>query len=100
MIASIECKTQLGWNRDKWQSDFAAREQQLHVYCPNAQVFLLVMTTENWPGFGDSRNIGRQFFALSKVWPTEVNPENVDEAIEMPIELLFKRITMCITLAG
>jgi hypothetical protein len=95
MIAAIECKTQLGWSRNTWQTAFEARTQQLQTYCPNTQTFLVVMTTENWSGFGDSPHIGKQFFALSKVWPTKINPENIDPAIGMPIEPLFKHIALC-----
>ena len=29
LVAAIECKTQLGWNRNEWESDFNNREIQL-----------------------------------------------------------------------
>lgn len=57
---------QLGWNRDKWESDFQKRESQLEREFPNAKAFLVVMTSENWLGFpDDSKKVGEQYFTLS-----------------------------------
>ncbi len=62
IVAAIECKTQLGWNRSKWQPDFESRERKLHQQHKNAKLFLLVMTGSNWPGFGNDQRVGKQFF--------------------------------------
>ncbi len=37
VVAIIECKTQLGWNRDKWDEDFKKRESKLKDEFPNAK---------------------------------------------------------------
>ncbi len=92
LLASIECKTQLGWNRHHWQSDFESREKELKEKYPRVRTFLLVMTTKNWSGFGDNPKVGKQFFVLSKVWPSSINPDNIDEVIGTPIEKFFKQI--------
>jgi hypothetical protein len=91
--AIIECKTQLGWNRDKWEDDFRGREEKLKKEFPKARAFLVVLTSENWPGFspGDKK-VGKQYFTLSSVWPTKISDDTIGTVIINPIEDLFKSI--------
>lgn len=91
VIAIIECKTQLGWNRDNWEEDFSLREKKLQSIFPRAKAYLVVMSLENWAGFGGSNSIGKNFFALSKYWPGNIN-EIKDDVIETSIEGLYKDI--------
>jgi hypothetical protein len=73
LVAAVECKTQLGWNRDGWLKDFEDRESRLNAECPKARLFLLVMTGSNWPGFGDDARAGKQFFVLLQdIWPRDI----------------------------
>lgn len=68
VVAIVECKTQLGWNRDKWEEDFEKRESKLKKEFPNAKAFLVVMTSKNWPGFpDDNKKVGEQYFTLSSI---------------------------------
>jgi hypothetical protein len=93
VVAAIECKTQLGWNRDKWRQDFELRESRLSADFPNARIFLLVMTGSNWPGFGDDKRVGNQFFVLlNKIWPNTFEPVAAVTTIVHPIEGLFQKI--------
>ena len=92
-VAVIECKTNLGWNREGWREDFEAREQAIHAEFPGVECFLVVLTNLNWPGFGDYPRIGTSAFTLSKSWPSEVNSNNVEAAILHPIEPLFRRLS-------
>lgn len=93
VVAIIECKTQLGWNRDKWEEDFKKRESKLKDKFPNAKAFLVVMTSENWSGFpDDNKRVGEQYFTLSSTWPTNIPDDKVDSVIMNPIEDLFKKI--------
>lgn len=85
--AIIECKTQLGWNRDRWEEDFKKREDQLRKSYPNAKAYLLVMTLANWAGFGINCNVGKKYFVLSKCWPTDIN-EDIKDVIVNPFEVL------------
>ena len=93
VVAIIECKTQLGWNRDKWEQDFKKRESKLKDDFPNAKAFLIVMTSENWSGFpDDDKKVGEQYFTLSSTWPINISEYGIDNVIVNPIEDLFKKI--------
>ena len=95
VVAIIECKTQLGWNRDKWEQDFKKRESKLKDEFPNAKAFLIVMTSENWSGFpDDNKKVGEQYFTLSSTWPTNISDDKIDSVIMNPIEGLFKKIIL------
>lgn len=95
VVAAIECKTQLGWNRNGWRHDFNAREVRLHGEFPNARLFLLVMTTSNWEGFEevDRERVGTQFFVLlNDIWPIEFDPKAAANTIVHPIERLIQAL--------
>lgn len=93
VIAAIECKTQLGWNRDKWESDFKKRESRFKRNFPQAKLYLLVMISVNWGGFPKTdKKVGKQYFTLSNEWPGTIKEENINAAIINPIEDLFKQI--------
>lgn len=92
VVAAVECKTQLGWNRDGWLHDFEARETRLRADFPNAKLFLLVMTASNWPGFGDDARVGKQFFVmLEDIWPRDFE-EPMSNAIVHRTESLIGEI--------
>lgn len=93
IIAIIECKTNLGWNRKRWEDDFLAREAKLHKDFPNAKAYLVIITSENWAGIpADNIKLGEQYYILSKVRPTRITNENFDSIIQTPIEDLFKKL--------
>lgn len=98
VVAIIECKTQLGWNRENWEGDFKKRESKLKDEFPNAKAFLVVMTSENWSGFpDDNKKVGEQYFTLSSTWPTNISEDKIDSVIMNPIEDLFKKIVLVTT---
>ena len=86
VVAIIECKTQLGWNRDSWEKDFCERENKLKKLFPNASAYLIVMTSLNWSGFGNDKNVGRKYFCLYNVWPTDVDLNKLADYLLNPIE--------------
>ena len=94
LLAVIECKTQLGWSRKTWKSDFEYRERELKKEIPNVQTFLVVMSSSNWPGFGEDPKIGKQWFCLlNNKWPTQLStPPEPNMLYPTPIEDLFKQI--------
>jgi hypothetical protein len=90
VVAIIECKTQLGWNRDNWEQLYNDRGIKLKKDFPNAQSFLLVMTGLNWGGFGTHVNLNDKFFCLlNDIWPTQYV---ASEQIMTPIEKLFSQL--------
>ncbi len=93
VVAAIECKTQLGWNRNGWLSDFEERERKLTNCFPNAKLFLLVMTGSNWPGFGDDTRVNQKFFMLLKdILPKEFEVTASDSQVDHPIEGMIAAI--------
>jgi hypothetical protein len=94
VVAIIECKTQLGWNRHGWKEDFMEKEEKLRSEFPDAKAYLVVMTSKNWPGFGEDENVGKKFFTLYNAWPSEIDPTNsLDKYVVNPIEPLIKSLT-------
>jgi len=93
VITIIECKTQLGWNRVKWEEDFYKREMKLKETYPKAKAYLLVMTAENWSGIPkDNKYFGRKYFTISKTRPSNIDFRDIDKAVINPIEDLFLRV--------
>ena len=93
LVVAIECKTQLGWNRDGWLSDFEDRESKLSTDFPSARLFLLVLTGSNWGGFGDDIRVAQQFFVLLKnASPTRFEISFLEDLICHPIEMLITEI--------
>ena len=90
VIAIIECKTQLGWNRDNWEQQYTDRDRKLKEDFPNAKSFLLVMTGLNWSGFGDNSKLNSSYFCLlNDIWPTTYSDKT---QIFTPIEGLIKQL--------
>lgn len=92
VVAAVECKTQLGWNRDGWLRDFESREIRLRNDHPDAKLFLLVMTGSNWSGFGNDVRVGKQLFVLlDNIWPREFD-ESIRTSIVHRVESLIAGI--------
>lgn len=92
LITAIECKTQLGWVRNQWQKDFEQRQTLIKSIHPDAKVYLVILTQENWYGLNTIEPRERDRYVLSKVWPTEINEANLENIIINPVEELFKVI--------
>lgn len=89
LVAAVECKTQLGWNRNDWLFDFEQRESRLRRDCPNAKLFLLVMTRSNWSGFGTDSRVGKQFFVLLQdTWPRDAAMHEAEQRVHRLEELI------------
>jgi hypothetical protein len=95
VLSIIECKTQLGWNRDHWERDFLERENRLKADVPDAHAFLLVLTEGNWEGFdAHNQRFGRQYFVLlnKDAKLSDLDESNYSDMIVTPIEGLFAQI--------
>jgi len=94
VIAIVECKTNLGWNRKNWKKDFLKREKDLKKYFPKAKAFLLVLSSKSWSGFPEKDDrVGKQFFALSSECMRKIGVQPLENVIENKIEGLFKEIS-------
>lgn len=91
VIAIIECKTQLGWNRDGWELDYFSREKKLIAEFPQAKSYLLAMTENNWGGFNKHALLNSRFYSLldGNTWIS--NYSHVGQILT-PIEGLFQQI--------
>lgn len=90
VVAIIECKTQLGWNRHQWETDFTNRELKLKKEYKNANAYLVVLTGLNWGGFEENDLLRDKYFCLLKdKWPSSYENE---QDIYIEIEKLFKKI--------
>lgn len=93
VVAIIECKTNLGFRRNRWESDFKSRTKELKAVFPKAKSFLLVLTSRNWSGFDkDDNKVGKQYFALSNTRLRKIKDTPLDEVVENRIEKLFSQI--------
>lgn len=90
LIAAIECKTQLGWNRHRWREDFEKREARIKTLFPKAKCYLFVMTSKNWPGFGQNPDVGKKFFCLCNVWPDKIDDKKIKEQLLNPIDPMIQ----------
>lgn len=93
VVAIIECKTQLGWNRSNWEDDFKRRELKLKESFPDAKAFLLVMTGSNWGGFSKEHILSKKYYCLLN--DVSLNTTDVSlilNNILTPIEGLFEEV--------
>ena len=93
VVAIIECKTNLGFRRNDWESDFYLRTEKLKTVFPKAGSFLLVLSLKNWSGFGKGNDkVGKQYFALSNTSLRKIKDTPLDKVVENRIEELFSKI--------
>lgn len=108
-VCAIECKTQLGYQRYSWLSQFENREEKLQKVFPDAKMFLLVMTGCNWSGFDQSEpkagfdksdpRVGEKFFCLlgkyadrKNIWPIWMPEDFSEKHFHHPFEQLLAKI--------
>jgi len=89
LAATIECKTNLGYNRDGWSKQYYERTKRIEMMSKGCLSFLCVLTKENWekswPEFSKSNLAGNRWFCLSDVWPSELSGDLTTHIIH-PIE--------------
>lgn len=89
IVATIECKTQLGWDRFNWHNKYEERERKLKLVFPKAKSFLLAMTSLNWSGFCQIQSEHREkFFCLTNDWPSRERPIQFQDRIEKLLEMI------------
>lgn len=88
LIATIECKTNFGWNRHGWQNAHEARSDSLRELFPDCTSYLCVLTQKNWDSSNleNSDKFGKEWFCLCNETPGKVSLPISDDAILKPIE--------------
>jgi hypothetical protein len=103
VVSVIECKTNLGYQRTGWKSQYYERTNKFLSLHPGSVSFLCVLTKDNWqeswPAFMGSPLFGKRWFCLSKVWPTELG-DNLDAHVGSPIEPMFLEIREALATGG
>ncbi|MEZ6152358.1 MAG: hypothetical protein R3C09_19840 [Pirellulaceae bacterium] len=91
LIATIECKTNLGWARSTWKASHESRSSNLQILFPDCTAYLCVMTQRNWDSseLEQSEFYEREWFCLSNSDVLTLAPEIPDECILTPIEPMF-----------
>lgn len=91
LLATIECKTNFGWNRKGWQIAFETRENALKKLFPNCTSYLCIMTKINWDSseLDKSNKLGTSWFCLCNDYIGRLRGAITDENIFTPIEPLF-----------
>ncbi len=96
LIATIECKTNLGWARASWKTSHESRSSNLRTLFPGCAAYLCVMSQRNWDSseLEQSEFYGREWFCLSTSEIIKLPPEIPDECILTPIEPMFVDVLM------
>lgn len=101
LAAVIECKTNLGYNRDGWQRQYDERTKQFLTCSNGCLSYLLVLTRQNWLAswslFEASELRHVKWFCLTGAWPSDVG-EPVTDFVLDPIEPMFASIKNCLAL--
>jgi hypothetical protein len=92
LVATVECKTNLGWKRKAWKEECEARNAALLALFPDCAPYMCVLTQKNWDSeeFLNSPSYGRQWFCLSRVGVGKITDPAND--ILRPIEPMFLAI--------
>lgn len=93
LIAFVECKTNLGWNRNNWREQYWERTEKVRNIIVGVDSYLCILTAENWPSDiyrkDDMRR--KRWFCLAEPWPTELVAP-FDHQILDPIEPMLIEI--------
>lgn len=94
LIATIECKTDLGWKRKEWKAQIELRAKQMSATHPDNESFLCVLTRSNWDysEFEGSPQCGKQWFCLSTVSVGRISDPVADSDLLLPLEPMFLTI--------
>jgi len=92
LIATVECKANLGWTRKGWKEQCETRNAALLELFPDCTPYICVLTQKNWNSeeFLHSPYSGKQWFCLSKVGVGKIADPAAD--ILHPIEPMFLAI--------
>ena len=94
LVATVECKTQVGWNRKDWKDEYEGRVSELRKDFPRSTPFLCVLTQANWnfSEFEIAPDYKKHWFCLSTVSPDRISDPVADSDVLCPIEEMFLAI--------
>jgi hypothetical protein len=89
LIATVECKTTLGWARGRWKSELESRTEAMREFCQAS--YLCVLTQHGWDSdaFLNSACFRKQWFCLYKHGPSKITDPILRSDIPSPIEPMF-----------
>jgi hypothetical protein len=92
-LAVVEAKTQLGWSRSTWKSDFQKRAELLKNQVADLTVLHVVLTNRNWSGLNPAdAETGREWFTLCDGWPGSSDTLSVINPIESVLKDVFTKV--------
>jgi hypothetical protein len=102
LLATIECKTNLGWNRNGWKLDHETRSADLRKLFPACSAYFCVMSQNNWDSteLQASPLFGREWFCLCNTLVATLPHEVPDSSILTPIEPMFIEVLRKLELWG
>jgi hypothetical protein len=88
VLATVECKTQLGYKRKSWRDEWDTRLAFLGQSSPTCKPYMCVLTERNWDAkpFITDQLFNAQWFCLSN-WRYRKEPSDIN--ITGPIEPMF-----------
>ena len=91
LVATIENKTNFGWNRKGWQVDHEDRSETLRELWPDCTTYLCVLTEKNWDStdLQNSDKFGVEWFCLCNKNVGKLKSPVPDSTILTPIEPMF-----------
>jgi hypothetical protein len=92
VVGIIECKTQLGYNRDNWASQQIERKNKLNKVFPKAKAWLVVFSSSNWNGFEDDPLVNKEYFTLANIHMRGIEKGKEKDVILNTIENLLKQL--------
>lgn|SRR5262245_9977347 len=97
LVATVECKTNLGWKREQWKEQWETRNNALLQSFPKCTPYLCVLSQKNWRAeeLLKSQLCQKQWFCLSKVSVGKIT-DPVNDILH-PIESLFLSVLSDLT---
>jgi hypothetical protein len=92
VIGIIECKTQLGYNRQNWDNQHKNRKVRLKAEFPKAKAWLVVFSSSNWSGFEENPLVDKEYFTLANIHMSGIKKNEEKNVILNRVENLLKQL--------
>ena len=85
LVATVECKADLGWTRKNWKEKCVKRTRELQTWVRGCDSYLCVMWHKDW----SRSEYSESWYCLSKVPAAKLSGPVTDSDILMPVEPMF-----------